>query len=70
MSRSALRAEALDASARWLAAGCNLEDPLLAEQRALVDPLLRRAAPTAYGPDRDRGTLGLTLLHLDGLSPA
>jgi hypothetical protein len=30
-----LRAEAIDVSDRWLAAGCSPQDPLLAEERAL-----------------------------------
>jgi hypothetical protein len=31
-----LRAEAMDASDRWVAAGCDLANPLLAEERALL----------------------------------
>jgi hypothetical protein len=33
---AALRAEAMDVSDRWVAAGCNPEDPLLAEERAIL----------------------------------
>jgi hypothetical protein len=33
---AALRAEAMDVSDRWVAAGCDPEDPLLAEERALL----------------------------------
>ena len=31
-----LRAEAMDVSDRWVAAGCDPQDPLLAEERALL----------------------------------
>jgi hypothetical protein len=33
---AALRAEAMDVSDRWVAAGCDPEDPMLAEERALL----------------------------------
>jgi hypothetical protein len=33
---AALRAEAMDVSDRWVAAGCDPEDPLLARERALL----------------------------------
>jgi hypothetical protein len=33
---AALRAEAMDVSDRWVEAGCNPEDPALAEERALL----------------------------------
>jgi hypothetical protein len=33
---AALRAEALDVSDRWVAAGCDPEDPLLVEERSLL----------------------------------
>jgi hypothetical protein len=33
---AALRAEAMDVSDRWVAAGCDVADPLLAEERALL----------------------------------
>jgi hypothetical protein len=33
---AALRAQAMDVSDRWVAAGCDVEDPLLAEERALL----------------------------------
>ena len=33
---AALRAEAMDVSDRWVAAGCDPADPLLAEERALL----------------------------------
>lgn len=33
---AALRAEAMDVSDRWVEAGCDPEDPLLAEERALL----------------------------------
>lgn len=33
---AALRAEAMDVSDRWVAAGCDVDDPLLAEERALL----------------------------------
>jgi hypothetical protein len=33
---AALRAEAMDLSDRWVAAGCDPEDPLLAKERALL----------------------------------
>ncbi len=33
---AALRAEAMDVSDRWVAAGCDPEDPLLAEERTLL----------------------------------
>jgi hypothetical protein len=49
---AALRVEAMDASDRWVAAGCALDDPLLAQERrllvasfsALRDAVDRRAA--------------------------
>lgn len=33
---AALRAEAMDVSDRWVAAGCDPEDPMLAQERALL----------------------------------
>jgi hypothetical protein len=33
---AALRAEAMDVSDRWVNAGCDPEDPMLAEERALL----------------------------------
>ena len=56
-----LRAEAMDVSDRWVAAGCDPEDPLLAEERALlvrsfaallaaVHRPARREAPRAPAP--------------------
>ena len=33
---AALRAEAMDVSDRWVAAGCDPEDPMLADERALL----------------------------------
>ena len=33
---AALRAEAMDVSDRWVAAGCDVDDPLLAQERALL----------------------------------
>ena len=33
---AALRAEAMDVSDRWVAAGCDVDDPLLAQERGLL----------------------------------
>jgi hypothetical protein len=33
---AALRAEAMDVSDRWVEAGCDPSDPMLAEERALL----------------------------------
>ena len=52
-----LRAEAMDVSDRWVAAGCDPADPLLAEERALLVrsfAALLAAVHRPPRPDRDR----------------
>jgi hypothetical protein len=50
-----LRAEAMDVSDRWVAAGCDPQDPLLAEERAL---LVRSFPALLAGVDRPETVSG------------
>ena len=50
-----LRAEAMDVSDRWVAAGCDPQDPLLAEERAL---LVRSFAALLAGVHRPAAVSG------------
>jgi hypothetical protein len=49
---AALRAEAMDVSDRWVAAGCDPADPLLAEERALLVRSFAALLAAVHAPSR------------------
>ena len=45
LAAAELRAEAMDVSDAWVAAGCDVDDPRLAQERALLVPPTPRCSP-------------------------